>query len=68
MHYNLQIIQIKCDDDLFSIIFIKQTCVFNNKNIKKNYSDNTIKNSNINEKKNVIYLKLKSKSVLYLII
>ena len=47
--------QIKHDDNLFNIIFIKQTYVFNNKNTEKNYLNNIIKNSSINKKKYHIF-------------
>ena len=45
--------QIRCDDDLFNIIFVEQTCIFNSKDTKENYSNNAARNSNIDEKKNM---------------
>ena len=51
LYYSLQIIQIRCDDNSFNITFVKQTCVFNNKNMKEDHSDNAARNSNTDEKR-----------------
>ena len=51
LHCDLQTVQIKCDDNSSSITFVKQTCVFNSKNMKENYSNNVVKNSSIDEKR-----------------
>ena len=51
LHCDLQTVQIECDDDLSSITSVKQTCVFNSKNMKENYSDSAARNSSIDEKR-----------------
>ena len=43
--------QIRYNDDSFNIIFVKQTCIFNSKNMKENYSDSAARNSHIDEKR-----------------
>jgi len=48
--------QIRCDDNLFNIIFVKQTHVFNSKNMKENHSNNAARNLNINKKKKMSYI------------
>ena len=48
--------QIRCDDDSSNITFVEQTCVFNSKNMKKNYSDSVIRNSSIDEKRKKYYI------------
>ena len=51
MHCDLQTVQIRHDDDSFSITFVKQTRVFNSKDMKEDYSDSAARNSSIDEKR-----------------